>query len=50
MLAALGLAAALLGGAYGQIGSGLPLLVSAVAIVMGLNLLEVSKCLNKKCN
>jgi hypothetical protein len=30
-----------LGRAYGQIGSGLPSVVALVAIVMGLNLLEV---------
>ncbi|KAL4521597.1 hypothetical protein Ndes2437B_g07830 [Nannochloris sp. 'desiccata'] len=39
--AMLGLASSLLGGAYGQIGDGLPIAVSLVAIVMGLNLLEV---------
>jgi len=38
-LALLGIAAALLGRVYGQIGVGLPLLVSAIAILMGLNLL-----------
>ena len=40
-LAALGVASSLLGRAYGQYGSGLPVAVSAVAILMGLNLLEV---------
>ncbi len=40
-LALLGLSAALLGRVYGQIGVGLPLLVSAIAILMGLNLLGV---------
>ena len=40
-LAALGLASSFLGGAYGQIGDGLPIAVSLVAIVMGLNLLEI---------
>ncbi len=38
-LAALGLLAAIAGRVYGQIGVGLPLVVSALAIVMGLNLL-----------
>ncbi|PRW59052.1 cytochrome c-type biogenesis ccda-like chloroplastic 1 [Chlorella sorokiniana] len=40
-LAALGVASSLLGGAYGQIGDSLPIAVSLVAIVMGLNLLEL---------
>ena len=41
-LASLGLFSSLLGsGAYGQIGDGLPIAVSLVAIAMGLNLLEV---------
>ncbi|KAI7839361.1 hypothetical protein COHA_006886 [Chlorella ohadii] len=40
-LAALGVASSLLGGAYGQIGDGLPIAVSLVAIAMGLNLLEL---------
>jgi cytochrome c-type biogenesis protein len=39
-LAALGVAAAALGQIYGQIGLGLPIVVSVVAILMGLNLLE----------
>ncbi|PSB02079.1 cytochrome c biogenesis protein CcdA [Merismopedia glauca] len=39
-LAGLGVAAALLGQVYGQIGIGLPIVVSALAIIMGLNLLE----------
>lgn len=39
-LAGLGIAAALLGKVYGQVGIGLPILVSLVAILMGLNLLE----------
>lgn len=39
-LAGLGLLAAILGQIYGQIGSGLPIIVSLVAILMGLNLLE----------
>ena len=39
-LAGLGLAASSLGWVYGQIGVGLPVLVSAIAILMGLNLLE----------
>jgi cytochrome c-type biogenesis protein len=40
-LASLGLGAAALGKIYGQIGLGLPILVSLVAILMGLNLLEL---------
>lgn len=40
-LAALGIGAAVLGRVYGQIGWGLSVAVSLVAIVMGLNLLEV---------
>ncbi|BFM40082.1 cytochrome c biogenesis protein CcdA [Synechocystis sp. LKSZ1] len=40
-LAGLGLMAAALGQVYGQIGWGLPLLVSLIAIIMGLNLLEL---------
>jgi cytochrome c-type biogenesis protein len=39
-LAALGILAAGVGRVYGQIGSGLPIFVSAIAILMGLNLLE----------
>ncbi len=39
-LAGLGLTAAVVGQVYGQIGLGLPLIVSVVAILMGLNLLE----------
>lgn len=39
-LAALGLTASLLGKVYGQIGAGLPIVVAAIAILMGLNLLE----------
>jgi cytochrome c-type biogenesis protein len=39
-LAALGLVASSLGWVYGQVGIGLPILVSAIAILMGLNLLE----------
>jgi cytochrome c-type biogenesis protein len=39
-LAGLGIAAAALGSIYGQIGMGLPIVVSAIAILMGLNLLE----------
>ncbi|MBO9998112.1 MAG: cytochrome c biogenesis protein CcdA [Cyanobacteria bacterium SID2] len=39
-LAVLGLGAAFLGKIYGQIGVGLPIVVSVVAILMGLNLLE----------
>ncbi|AFY40682.1 cytochrome c biogenesis protein transmembrane region [[Leptolyngbya] sp. PCC 7376] len=40
-LAALGIVAAGFGQIYGQIGIGLPIVVSAIAIVMGLNLLEI---------
>ncbi|MGH7998019.1 MAG: cytochrome c biogenesis protein CcdA, partial [Brasilonema sp.] len=40
-LAALGIVAAALGRVYGQIGIGLPILVSLIAIIMGLNLLEI---------
>lgn len=39
-LAALGIIAALVGRVYGQIGIGLPIIVSAIAIIMGLHLLE----------
>lgn len=39
-LAGLGIAAAVLGSVYGQVGAGLPIVVSAIAILMGLNLLE----------
>ncbi|MEP0868939.1 cytochrome c biogenesis protein CcdA [Trichocoleus desertorum AS-A10] len=39
-LAGLGIAATALGQVYGQIGLGLPIVVSAIAIIMGLNLLE----------
>lgn len=39
-LAILGILAASLGRVYGQIGIGLPILVSIIAILMGLNLLE----------
>lgn len=40
-LAVLGIGASLAGKAYGQIGQGLPIAVSVVAMIMGLNLLEV---------
>lgn len=40
-LALLGLIAASFGKVYGQIGIGLPILVSLIAILMGLNLLEI---------
>jgi cytochrome c-type biogenesis protein len=40
-LAILGIVAASVGRVYGQIGWGLPLIVSAIAIIMGLNLLEI---------
>lgn len=40
-LALLGVAASFAGKAYGQIGQGLPLAASGVAVIMGLNLLEV---------
>jgi cytochrome c-type biogenesis protein len=39
-LAILGIVAAVVGQIYGQIGLGLPIIVSAIAILMGLNLLE----------
>jgi cytochrome c-type biogenesis protein len=39
-LALLGVGAAVLGKIYGQVGVGLPIVVSAVAILMGLNLLN----------
>jgi cytochrome c-type biogenesis protein len=41
MLAGLGSLAAIAGKVYGQVGIGLPILVSAIAILMGLNLLEL---------
>ncbi|KAK9820537.1 hypothetical protein WJX72_011397 [[Myrmecia] bisecta] len=40
-LALLGVVSSYVGKTYGQIGSGLPIAVSCVAIIMGLNLLEV---------
>ncbi|KAH7546510.1 cytochrome c-type biogenesis ccda-like chloroplastic protein isoform X2 [Ziziphus jujuba] len=40
-LALLGVAASVAGKAYGQIGQGLPVAASGLAVVMGLNLLEV---------
>jgi cytochrome c-type biogenesis protein len=40
-LAALGIIAASLGKIYGQVGIGLPIVVSLIAIAMGLNLLEI---------
>ena len=40
-LAGLGIFAATVGKVYGQIGIGLPIVVSLVAIIMGLNLLEI---------
>lgn len=40
-LALLGVGSTYVGKAYGQIGSGLPIAISLVAILMGLNLLEV---------
>jgi cytochrome c-type biogenesis protein len=39
-LAAMGIIAALVGKVYGQVGIGLPIIVSIIAILMGLNLLE----------
>jgi cytochrome c-type biogenesis protein len=39
-LAILGILAAFLGRVYGQVGLGLPIIVSLIAIIMGLNLLE----------
>ena len=40
-LAGLGIIAATIGRVYGQIGVGLPIIVSIIAILMGLNLLEL---------
>jgi cytochrome c biogenesis protein CcdA len=40
-LAVLGIAASFAGKAYGQIGQGLPVAASGLAVIMGLNLLEV---------
>lgn len=40
-LAILGISASFAGKAYGQIGQGLPVAASGLAIIMGLNLLEV---------
>ncbi|KAL5698059.1 Cytochrome c-type biogenesis ccda-like chloroplastic protein 2 [Ranunculus cassubicifolius] len=40
-LAILGIAASFAGKAYGQIGQGLPIAASGLAVIMGLNLLEV---------
>jgi cytochrome c-type biogenesis protein len=40
-LAALGILAASVGRVYGQVGVGLPIVVSLIAIIMGLNLLEI---------
>lgn len=40
-LALLGIAASVAGKAYGQVGQGLPLAASGLAVVMGLNLLEI---------
>lgn len=37
----LGIAASFAGKAYGQVGQGLPLVASGLAVVMGLNLLEI---------
>jgi cytochrome c biogenesis protein CcdA len=42
-LALLGVGASFAGKAYGQIGQGLPLAASGLAVIMGLNLLEVLK-------
>ena len=39
----MGVGASFAGKAYGQIGQGLPLAASGLAIIMGLNLLEVLK-------
>jgi cytochrome c-type biogenesis protein len=39
-LAGLGIGAAIVGKVYGQVGIGLPIVVSMIAILMGLNLLE----------
>jgi len=45
-LALLGIASSSLGKVYGQYGEGLPLAVSLLAVLMGLNLLEVSNVFN----
>lgn len=37
----IGIAASFAGKAYGQIGQGLPVAASAIAVIMGLKLLEV---------
>lgn len=42
-LALLGVGASFAGKAYGQIGQGLPVAASGLAVIMGLNLLEVLK-------
>jgi cytochrome c biogenesis protein CcdA len=47
-LAILGVAASFAGKAYGQVGQGLPVAASGLAIVMGLNLLEVNHGRNEK--
>ncbi|MBD2664707.1 cytochrome c biogenesis protein, transmembrane region [Richelia sinica FACHB-800] len=39
-LAGMGVVAALIGKVYGQVGFGLPIIISILAIIMGLNLLE----------
>ena len=43
-LALLGVASSLLGKTYGQLGSGFPIAAGLLAIVMGLNLLQVRSC------
>lgn len=40
-LALLGVVASFAGKAYGQVGQGLPVVASGLAVIMGLNLLEV---------
>lgn len=42
-LALLGVGASFAGKAYGQVGQGLPVAASGIAVIMGLNLLEVIK-------
>lgn len=47
-LALLGVAASFAGKAYGQVGQGLPIAASLLAVIMGLNLLEVMDYIGAK--
>lgn len=47
-LALLGVAASFAGKAYGQVGQGLPIAASLLAVIMGLNLLEVTNYIGAK--